>query len=280
MRKIDVENIKQTIEQLFVAANFSLPDDLLEAVKKAHEIETSLTAKEILNQILKNAAIAEEERLPLCQDCGVAVVFMDIGQEVIFTGGDLREAINEGVRGAYANAFLRKSIVQSPIERKNTNDNTPAIIHFNIIPGDTVTITVMPKGGGCENMSALSMLNPSDGVKGIKRFILETVNKSGANPCPPTIIGVGLGGNFEYAALLAKKALLRVIGTPNTDPKLDKLEKELLRDINLLGIGPQGMGGSISALAVHILEAPCHIASLPVAINIECHSHRYKEVTM
>jgi fumarate hydratase subunit alpha len=280
MRKIDVDDIKQTIEKLFIAANFTLPADILEAVKKAQEIETSLTAKGILNQILKNAVIAEEENLPLCQDCGVALVFMDIGQDIEFTGGDLREAINEGVRNAYNNAYLRKSMVQSPIERKNTNDNTPAIIHFDIIPGDKVTITVMPKGGGCENMSTLAMLHPSDGIKGIKRFILETVYKSGANPCPPIIIGVGLGGDFEYAAFLAKKALLRVIGTPNKDPKLDKLEKELLQEINLLGIGPLGMGGKVSALAVHILEVPCHIASLPVAVNIECHSHRYKEATI
>ncbi|MBN1699382.1 MAG: fumarate hydratase [Spirochaetales bacterium] len=280
MRKIDVNDIKQTIENLFIAANFDLPNDVLEAVKQARETESSLTAKEILGQILKNADIAHQEELPLCQDCGVALVFMDIGQDVFFTGGDLRLAINEGVRSAYTSAYLRKSIVKSPIDRKNTGDNTPAIIYFDIVPGDTVSITVLPKGGGCENMSALAMLNPSDGINGVKRFVLETVYKGGANPCPPTIVGVGLGGSFDYAAFLAKKALLRPVGTPNDDPKLDTLEKELLSGINALGIGPLGMGGKTTAFAVHILESPCHIASLPVAVNMECHSHRHKEATI
>ena len=280
MRTIPVDLVRETVEKLFVEANFELPQDVIQAVSRAKEEETSLTGKEILNHITTNAAVAREERLPLCQDCGVAVVFLRIGQDVSFSGGDLGEAVNEGVRKAYSTNYLRSSIVRSPVDRKNTGDNTPAVIHFEIVPGESLNITVLPKGGGCENMSRIKMLNPSEGVQGIKKFVLNTVLESGANPCPPTIIGIGIGGNFEYSAFLSKKALLREVGSTNPVPELDTLEKELLAGVNMLGIGPQGLGGRTTALAVHILEAPCHIASLPVAINMECHSHRHKEAVI
>lgn len=280
MRKIPVVEVQQKIEELFVSSNFELPEDVVNVLTKATYLETSPTAKEILRQILKNAEIARDEKLPLCQDCGVALVFMEIGQDIIFTGGDLTTAINEGVRQAYKKNYLRFSIVGDPFYRKNTKDNTPAFIHYDIVPGNHLKIIVMPKGGGCENMSRLRMFSPSDGIKGVKKFVLESVKQSGANPCPPIFLGIGIGGTFEYASYLAKKALLRKIGTPNPDTSLDSLEKELLDGVNSLGIGSQGMGGSITALAVHILKAPCHIASLPVALSFECHSHRYKEVIL
>ncbi|MBN2531758.1 MAG: fumarate hydratase [Spirochaetales bacterium] len=278
MREIPVEEVQDKIEKLFVMANFELPEEVVHIIIKAAHLETSPTAKEIFRQILKNAEIARDEKLPLCQDCGVALIFMEIGQDIVFTGGDLSSAVNEGVRRAYKNNYLRFSIVEDPFSRVNTKNNTPAFIHYEIVPGNELRIIIMPKGGGCENMSQLRMFSPSAGINGVKKFILESVKQSGANPCPPLFLGIGIGGTFEYAPYLAKKALLRKIGTPNPDPSLDSLERELLEGINTLGIGPQGMGGSITALAVHILKAPCHIASLPVALSFQCHSHRYKEV--
>ncbi|MBN2440268.1 MAG: fumarate hydratase [Spirochaetales bacterium] len=280
MRKITVDEIQNTVEDLFIKANFELPDDVIDTIKKAIHIETSPTGKEILNHILKNAAIAHEEKLPLCQDCGVSTIFMEIGQDVMFVEGNLNEAIQKGIRNAYKNNYLRFSIVKSPIDRINSNDNTPGIIHYEIVPGDKVRVMVIPKGGGCENMSRLAMFPPSAGIPEIKKFVLDSVLESGANPCPPIILGIGLGGTFEYAPYLAKKSLLRKIGSGNPDKNLDILEHELLEGINALGIGPQGMGGNITALAVHITEAPCHIASFPVALNFECHSHRTKEAVI
>lgn len=280
MRKIPVEEIQKKVEQLFIASNFELPEDVVQIIKKALHLETSPTAKEILRQILKNAEIARNEKLPLCQDCGVALVFLEIGQDIIFTGGDLADTVHEGVRRAYKNNYLRFSLVGDPFQRINTLDNTPAFIHYDIVPGNELKIVVMPKGGGSENMSRLRMFPPQAGINEIKKFVLDSVKQSGANPCPPIFLGIGLGGSFEYTPYLAKKALLRKIGTPNPDSFLDSLERELLEEVNALGIGPQGMGGSITALAVHIMKAPCHISSLPVAISFECHSHRYKGVVI
>jgi fumarate hydratase subunit alpha len=280
MRTINVSIVKDTIEKLFVDANFELPADVIDAIKQAKLKEHSPSGKEILDQILLNAKIASSEKLPLCQDCGVAVVFMDIGQEVSFTGGDLKDAISEGVKNAYTRNYLRSSIVTNAIERRNTNDNTPPFVHFDIIGGDKVNIFVMPKGGGCENMSYITFLNPTDGAAGIRDFVLKSVLKSGANPCPPVILGICIGGTFESSALFAKRALLRKIGSINPNPGLADLEKKILDDVNNTGIGPMGLGGTVTALAVHILEVPCHVSSLPVAINTECHSHRYKEATI
>jgi fumarate hydratase subunit alpha len=280
MRVVNADQIRDTVEELFLKASFELADDVLSAIERAKGTEVSPAALDILNQIEQNADIAREQRLPLCQDCGIAVVFVDIGQEVAVEGGSLREAINEGVRRAYDKGYLRKSILGDPFERVNTGDNTPAFIHFDIVPGDKIRLRAMPKGGGCENMSFLSMMKPADGLVGVKKFVVECASKSGANPCPPTTLGVGVGGNFEIAPLLAKKSLLREIGTPNPDPKLDEIERELLEAVNDLGIGPQGLGGKNTCLAVHIITAPCHLASLPVAVNTECHSHRHKEATI
>ncbi len=280
IRTIDVSLVRDTVERLFIEANYELPADVIDAVKHAKQKEHSPAGKEILDQILLNAKIARTERLPLCQDCGVAVVFMDIGQEVNFTGGDLKDAVTEGVRNAYTLNYLRSSIVAGALKRRNTNDNTPPVMHFDIVKGDKVTIYAMPKGGGCENMSYVTFLHPMDGINGITNFIVDSVLQSGANPCPPVILGVCIGGTFESSAILAKRALLRKIGSANADPKLASLEKEILDAVNRTGIGPQGMGGSVTALAVHVIEAPCHVSSLPVAVNTECHSHRYKEATL
>jgi fumarate hydratase subunit alpha len=234
--------------------------------------------KEIISQLLENAKIAKNEKLPICQDTGFTVVFVEIGQEVEITGGNLYDAINEGVRRGYKEGYLRKSIVDHPLRRKNTGDNTPAVIHTEIVPGDQLKISIIPKGAGCENMSGLAMLKPAQGIEGIKNFVVETVRKAGANPCPPIVVGVGVGGTFEKVALLAKKALLRKMDSYNEDNEMSQLEKELLIEINKLGIGPQGLGGRSTALRVFIEWFPCHIASLPVAVNIECHAHRHKEI--
>jgi len=278
MREINVDVVTKTIEELCIDANYNLPPDVKGALEEAVKMEESPLGKEILLDILKNAEIAGRDQVPICQDTGLAVIFLELGQDVRLVGGDLNEAINEGVRRGYKNGYLRKSSVDDPfLVRKNTNDNTPAIIHTTIVPGDKVKIIVAPKGGGSENMSALAMLKPSDGVKGIKRFVVDTVDKAGSNPCPPIIVGVGIGGTIEMTTLIAKKALLRTIGEHNQNPEVAKLEKELLEEINKLGIGPQGFGGRITALAVNIETFPAHIASMPVAINIQCHAARHKE---
>lgn len=257
-----------------------LGSDVINAMEVAAQSEESPEGKEILKLLLNNAAIAEKEQIPMCQDTGYTVVFVDLGQDVHVVGNDLTQAINEGVRQGYQSGYLRKSIVGHPLRRKNTGDNTPCVIHINIVPGNNIKITVAPKGGGSENMSALKMLKPAEGVPGIKKFVIETVKNAGPNACPPLVVGVGLGGTMEKAALLAKEALLRDIGTPNPDQELMALETELLRQINRLGIGPQGLGGTTTALAVHIKAYACHIASLPVAVNLNCHAARHKSITL
>lgn len=279
MREIDVRRITEAVKHLCIEANTDLGQDVIEAFDRAIQKEESPLGVEILKELKENARIAREEKVAICQDTGYAVVFLELGQDVLLTGGDLKEAVFEGVRQGYREGYLRKSICH-PFTRENTGDNTPAILHTEIVPGDRVKITVAPKGGGSENMSGVAMLTPSDGVEGIKRFVLQRVKEAGSNPCPPTIVGVGIGGTFEMAALLAKKSLLRPLGSRNPDPELDRLESELLEEVNRLGIGPQGLGGRTTSLAVHVLMMPCHIASFPVAVNIQCHAHRHKEAIL
>lgn len=280
MREIKVETIVDEVARLCTEANFDLGEDVLEAFSRAIEQEESPLGRDILQQLVENARIARDERVPMCQDCGYAVVFLEIGQDVHITGGDLYEAINAGVRKGYAEGFLRKSIVGHPLERKNTGDNTPAVIHTEIVPGDRLKIIIAPKGGGSENMSGVKMLKPAEGWKGVKDFVVSKVREAGSNPCPPIVVGVGIGGTFEKSALLAKKALLRHLGEPHPREDVAKMEQELLTAINNLGIGPQGLGGRITALAVHVEIYPAHIASLPVAVNINCHASRHKEVIL
>ncbi|MGQ9508357.1 MAG: fumarate hydratase [Thermodesulfobacteriota bacterium] len=279
MREIPLELIIEKVKELCIKANTELGTDVLNAFDRAIEKEESPLAIEILKELKENARIAKEENVPICQDTGVVVVFMEVGQEVHFIGGDVKEAIFEGVRKGYREGYLRTSMCH-PFTRVNTGDNTPAILHTEIVPGDKVKLIVAPKGGGSENMSKVMMLSPSEGIEGIKKYVLQRVRESGSNPCPPTIVGIGIGGNFEQSAILAKKSLLRPIGAPNPHPELQQLESELLEEINRLGIGPQGLGGRTTSLAVHILMMPCHIASLPLAINIQCHAHRHKEVVI
>jgi len=276
MREINVKLITEKVRELCMEANTNLGEDVLQAFDGAMKKEESPLGLEILKELKENARIAKEEKVAMCQDTGFAVIFMELGQDVHLVGGDLKEAIFEGVRQGYRDGYLRKSICH-PFTRANTGDNTPAIIHTEIVSGDEVKITVAPKGGGSENMSRVIMLTPSDGVEGIKRYVLQRVKESGSNPCPPTIVGIGIGGTFEEAALLAKKSLLRPLGSKNPDPELDQLEFDLLTEINKLGIGPQGLGGRTTSLAVHILMMPCHIASFPLAVNIQCHAQRHKE---
>lgn len=278
MREINVEEITRTIERLCIESNYYLPQDVKKALEDALDKEESPLAKEILQDILKNQDIARTNDVPICQDTGLAVIFLELGQDVRLVGGDLNEAIDEGVRRGYKNGYLRKSAVDDPfIVRKNTGDNTPAIIHTKIVPGDKIKLILAPKGGGSENMSALAMLKPSDGIKGIKKFVLDTVDKAGSNPCPPIIVGIGIGGTIEKTTLIAKQSLLRKVGEHNSNPEVAKLEEELLEEINRLGIGPQGFGGRTTALAVNIETFPAHIASMPVAINIQCHVARHQE---
>lgn len=279
MREIDVSLITEQVKTLCIEANTDLGEDVLRAFDRAIQQEESPLGVEILKELKENARIAREEKVAICQDTGFAVVFVELGQDVHLTGGGLKEAVDEGVRRGYREGYLRKSICH-PFTRANTGDNTPAILHTEIVPGDRVKITVAPKGGGSENMSRVVMLTPSDGVEGIKRYVVQRVKESGSNPCPPTIVGVGIGGTFEMAALLAKKSLLRPLGTKNPDPELDRLEMEILEEINRLGIGPQGLGGRTTSLAVHILMMPCHIASFPLAVNIQCHAQRHKEAIL
>ena len=276
MRELNVQLITEKIRKLCMEANTDLGEDVLRAFDRAVENEASPVAVEILKELKENARIAREEQVPICQDTGFAVVFVEVGQDVHLVGGSLNEAIHEGVRQGYRDGYLRKSICH-PFSRANTGDNTPAIIHTDIVPGDKINVTIAPKGAGSENMSRVVMLTPSEGIEGIKRFVVQRVKESGSNPCPPTIVGVGIGGTMEQAALLAKRSLLRSLGTPNPDPELDRLESEILGEINNLGIGPQGLGGRITSLAVHIRMMPCHIASLPLAVNIQCHVQRHKE---
>ena len=277
MRIINIKEITKTVKELSIEANYYLPDDIKEAIEKAEKNEKWPIANNILNKILENSQIAATEKMPICQDTGMACVFVDIGQDVHITGGSLEEAINEGVRQGYAEGFLRKSVVKDPIHRVNTNDNTPALIYYNMVPGDKVKITVAPKGFGSENMSRIAMLKPSDGLEGVKNFVLETVRMAGPNPCPPIVIGIGIGGSFDKAAYLAKKALIRPVNENNTDEFYGNLEKELLEEVNKIGIGPQGFGGKTTALALNIETYPTHIAGLPVAVNINCHATRHKE---
>ncbi len=279
MREINVNEIKEAVKKLCIDANYYLPEDVFKRFQECEKLEESEVGKNVLKILMENATIAKNENVPICQDTGVAVLFIEIGQDVHFTGGNLYEAINEGVREGYKEGYLRKSMCH-PFTRKNTGDNTPAVIHTRIVPGDKVKVIIAPKGGGSENMSLVKMMKPSDGVEGIKELVIQRVSEAGPNPCPPIIVGVGIGGNFERSAILAKEALLREIGSSNPDPELDALEKELLEKINKLGIGPQGLGGRITALAVFIKMEPCHIASLPVAINIQCHAARHKEIVI
>ena len=279
MREIDVRLITEQVRDLCIQANIDLGEDVLQAFDRAIEKEESPVAVDILKELKENARIAKEEKVPICQDTGFAVVFIELGQDVHLVGGILAEAIHEGVRRGYREGYLRKSICH-PFTRTNSGDNTPAVIHTELVPGDRIKITLAPKGAGSENMSRVVMLTPSDGVEGIKRFVIQRVKESGSNPCPPTIVGVGIGGTMEQVALLAKKSLLRPLGSKNPNSELDQLESEMLAEINQLGIGPQGLGGRTTSLAVHVLMMPCHIASLPLAVNIQCHVQRHKETVI
>jgi len=280
MREIQTAEIIKQVAQMCQEANYYLGEDVLHALDDAAQRETSPMAKYVLQQMQENAHIASEERVAMCQDCGVAVFFVELGQDVHIVGGDINDAINEGVRKGYYHGFLRKSMVASPLNRVNTGDNTPAAIHFQIVPGDKLRIIFAPKGAGSENMSALRMLKPADGIAEVKRFVLECVKNAGPNPCPPVTVGVGIGGTFEKAALIAKQALMRPLEQNNPDENIASLERELLEEINKLGIGPAGLGGLTTAFSVHIETYPCHIGSLPVAVNINCHAARHKEVVL
>ncbi len=281
MREIGYQEIVDTVARLSMEANYYLGEDLLVALRRAKEKEESPLGREVLDQISENAQVAAEERMPLCQDTGMTVVYLELGQEVHLVGGDLTEAVNEGVRRGYEEGYLRKSVAERPFSaRINTKDNTPAVIHTEIVPGERLKITVLPKGGGSENMSYLKMLSPAAGRQGVIDFVVESVDKSGANPCPPTIVGVGVGGTADKAMELAKRSLLREVGAPSPDPEVAELERDILEAVNGLGIGPMGFGGRVTALAVHIETFPCHIASLPVAVNLQCHSARHKSTVL
>ena len=278
MREIKANQIKNKVKELFLKANFYINPDLIQRLEKALEEENSPIGKYVLRMIIENNKIASKEEVPICQDTGMAVVFVDIGQEVHLVGGDFVEAINQGVKEAYKEGYLRKSVVDDPVfERKNTKTNTPAIIYTDIVPGDKIKLLVMPKGFGSENMSTIAMLKPADGEKGIVDFVVETVKKAGPNPCPPTVIGVGVGGTADKAMVIAKKAIARKISSYNKNVKYEAMEKEALRRINNLGIGPAGLGGNVTCLAVHIDYLPTHIAGLPVAVNVCCHAARHAE---
>ena len=279
MREVSVNEIIPVVRDLFIEANFDLGRDVLDAFDRAIQSDESPVAKEVLGELKENARISREERVPLCQDCGLAVLFVELGQDVHITGGDLKQAINEGVRQGYKDGYLRKSACD-PFTRANTGDNLPAVIHYDIVPGEKIKIVVAPKGGGSENMSSVSMLTPAVGIDGVKKHVVKTLEEAGSNPCPPTVVGIGIGGTFERSALLAKKALLREIGTRNPDPKLAKIESDILEAINKLGIGPMGYGGNTTCLDVFLEMEPCHIASLPVAVNVNCHSARHKQAVI
>ena len=276
MREVHTNEITKVVRDLFMDANCNLGEDVLAAFDHAIEKDESPVAREVMKELKENARIAREENSPICQDTGLAVLLIELGQDVHIVGGDFKDAINEGVRQGYKEGYLRKSACD-PFSRKNTGDNTPAIIHLEIVPGDKVKIMAVPKGGGAENMSRVNMLTPAVGIEGVKDFVVNRVKESGSNPCPPTVIGVGIGGTFERSALLAKKALLRKIGERNPDPEIAKAEEEVLERINKLGIGPMGYGGNTTSLEVFFEIEPCHIASLPLAVNIQCHASRHKE---
>jgi fumarate hydratase subunit alpha len=279
MKVVKLSEVRDKIKELVQVANFELQEDVFKVITELAKKEESPAGQEVFNQMIENARIAKEEKLGLCQDTGLAVFAVEVGEEVKLDKddglGSLREAITEGTRLGYAEGYLRKSVVEDPVRRKNTGTNTPAYIHWELVPGDAFKVTFVAKGGGAENMSAIRMFAPAAGLEGIEDFVVETADKGGSNPCPPIVVGVGVGGNFEYSAWLAKKALMRQpLGSHNEDPFYADMEKRLLERINKLGIGPQGMGGRITALAVHVESYPCHIASMPAAVNIQCHSHR------
>ena len=276
IREINVKELTDNISEMCIQANHYLSPDMDACMKQAVETEKSELGKKILNQLQENLEIADKEMIPICQDTGMAVIFMEIGQDVHIAGGDLTEAVNEGVRRGYTNGYLRKSVVKDPVRRGNTGDNTPAMLYTEIVPGENIKITVGPKGFGSENMSAIRMFKPSAGIEGIKDFILETVETAGPNPCPPMVVGVGIGGTFDKAALLAKKALMRPVDSENEDPYYADLEKEMLEKINQLGIGPQGFGGKTTAIGLNIETMATHIAGMPCAVNINCHVTRHK----
>ncbi|CAK7032655.1 hydrolyase, tartrate alpha subunit/fumarate domain protein, Fe-S type [Fusobacterium varium ATCC 27725] len=280
MKELDLRKVTDEVERMCIEGNYFIGKDVLDKIKEAYAKEESEVGKNILGQIIENDEIAANEQVPMCQDTGIVVVFLEIGTEVRIPG-DIYEAVNEGIRRGYEKGYLRKSVVKDPLDRVNTKDNTPAIIHTTLVPGsDKVKIIVAPKGGGSENMSVLKMLKPSDGIEGIKKLVIETIKNAGGNPCPPIIVGVGIGGNFEKAAILAKKAILRDINDKSSSPINAKLEEELLELINKTGVGPLGLGGRTTALAVKVETYPCHIAALPVAINLNCHAARHKEVEL
>ena len=280
MREITAKEVTGTVSRLFQEACHYLPGDVVDALKRAREAEESPVGREVLGRILENIEISAEGEVPLCQDTGDALVFLELGQEVHIVGGDLDAAINEGVRQGYAEGYLRKSMVSQPFSaRANTKDNTPAIIYTDIVPGDKLKIIAVPKGGGAENMSRLAMLKPAQGRQGVIDFVVKTVDEAGSNPCPPVIVGVGIGGTVEKCVMLAKRALLREVGKPNPDGEFAELEREILRRVNNLGIGPMGYGGRTTALAVHVEVFPTHIASMPVAVNMQCWCARHKEAT-
>lgn len=280
VREIETSAVTDAVAKACMSANYELPEDVAKALEDRLEDEESPAGRDVLNQLIENAKIAREESVPICQDTGFTVVFVKVGQDVHITGGSLTEAINEGVRHGYSEGYLRKSIVGHPLERVNTGDNTPAIIHTELVPGSELRILIAPKGGGSENMSGVRMLKPSDGVEGVKKFVVETVKAAGSNPCPPIIVGVGIGGTMEMAAIMSKKAVIREIGKESDKPYDAALEEELLTLVNNTGVGPAGLGGRVTALAVNVETYPAHIASLPVAVNIQCHAARHKEIVL
>jgi fumarate hydratase subunit alpha len=280
LRKINTINILEAVKKMSISSNINLCEDVKNSFKISREKEESDIGRHILDTLIENADIAKENRMPICQDTGMAVVFLEVGQEVLFEGQNITEAINEGVRQGYKEGYLRKSVVEDPLIRNNTKDNTPAIIYYDIVKGDRVKITFAPKGFGSENMSRIKMLKPSDGVKGVEDFVIETVSNAGANPCPPIVVGVGIGGTMDKAAYMSKKALLRKIGDHSDLDHIKDMEKRLLKKINDLGIGPQGLGGRTTALSVNIETFATHIAGLPVAVNINCHASRHEEIIL
>jgi fumarate hydratase subunit alpha len=279
-KQIHIDEIIDSVEKLCIDANYDLGDDMMKKFKVCLETEKSPLGREVFERLIENATIAHEERVPMCQDTGMTVVFVEVGQDIQIVGGALKDALNEGVRRGYEKGYLRKSMVKDPFDRVNTGDNTPAIIHYDIVSGEELRITVAPKGAGSENMGTLKMCKPSEGIEGAIQFVVDTVDRAGGNPCPPIIVGVGIGGTMEKATYLAKKSLLRHVGEPNKEERLAKIEEEILKRVNQLGIGPQGFGGVNTALAVHLEVYPTHIASLPVAVNLQCHAARHKEIVL